>query len=46
MITPEQKLEIMKDKLNKLENSPKNSKCPGVVRKLSRQVRNLERSLG
>lgn len=46
MITAEQKLEIMKDKLNKLENSPKNIKCPGVVRKLSRQVRNLERSLG
>lgn len=45
MITPEQRLAIMKDKLNKLANSPKNIKCPGVVRKLTRQVRNLEKSL-
>lgn len=44
-MTTEQKLAIMKDKLNKLENSPKNIKCPGVVRKLTRQVRNLENSL-
>lgn len=45
MITVEQKLAIMKDKLNRLENSSKNIKCPGVLRKLNRQVRNLERSL-
>ena len=44
-MTTEQKLAIMKDKLIKLENSPKNQKCPGVVRKLTRQVRALERSL-
>jgi len=45
MITKEQKLAILKNKLGKLENSPKNIKCPGVVRKLTRQVRNLEKSL-
>lgn len=44
-MTTEQKLMIMKDKLNKLENSPKNAKCPGVLRKITRQVRNLEKSL-
>ena len=37
------KLAIMKDRLNRLGNSPKNIKCPGVVRKLRRQIRNLER---
>lgn len=42
MITKEQKLAIMKDRLKKLEGSPKNIKCGGVVRKLSRQIRNLE----
>lgn len=45
MITTEQKLAIMKDKLNRLSNSPKNVKCPGVVQKLSRQIRNLEKNL-
>ncbi len=45
MITTEQKLAIMKDKLNRLSNSPKNTKCPGVVQKISRQIRNLEKSL-
>ena len=37
------KIEILKNKLNKLEGSPKNIKCPGVVRKLRRQLRNLEK---
>ncbi len=45
MITKEQKLAILKDKVNRLENSIKNTKCPGVLRKLHRQVRNLEKSL-
>lgn len=44
-MTVEQKLTIAKDRLNKLENSPKNIKCPGVVRKLTRQVRALEKAL-
>jgi hypothetical protein len=37
------KLAIAKDRLNRLSNSPKNIKCPGVVRKLRRQIKNLER---
>ena len=45
MISSDDKLKIMKDRLNRLKNSPKNIKCPGAVRKLSRQVRNLEKSL-
>ena len=43
MITKEEKLAIMKDRLKKLNGSPKNIKCGGVVRKLTRQVRNLEK---
>ena len=38
-------LNYLKDKLARLEGSPKNIKCPGVLRKLKRQVRNLEKSL-
>ena len=37
-----EKLLLMKDRLGRLQNSPKNIKCPGVVRKLSRQVRKME----
>ena len=42
-MTKEQKLALMKEKLNKLQNTPKNLKCPGVLRKLRRQVRNMEK---
>ncbi len=42
-MTTEQKLAIMKDRLNRLANSPKDIKCPGVVRKLTRQIRALEK---
>lgn len=45
MITLEQKIAILKDKINRLENSPKNIKCPGVVSKLHRQLRNLEKEV-
>jgi hypothetical protein len=45
MITTEQRIAILKDKLTKLENSSKNVKCPGVVKKLTRQIRNLEKTL-
>ena len=44
-MTKEQKLALKKEKLNKLQNSPKNLKCPGVLRKLRREVRNLEASM-
>ena len=37
------KLAIMKDRLQKLENSSKNIKSGGVVRKLKRQIRGLEK---
>ena len=43
MITKEEKLTIMKDRFKKLNGSPKNIKCGGVVRKLTRQIRNLEK---
>ena len=39
-MTKEQKIAILKDRYNKLNNSPKNIKCPGVVQKLTRQLRN------
>lgn len=39
----EQKLAILKNRLATLEENPKNIKCPGVLRKLRRQVRSLER---
>ncbi len=44
-MTNSERLAIMKDKLNRLENSPKDIKCPGVVQKIRRQIRNLEKSL-
>ena len=40
-----ERLLILKDRLAKLSNTPKNIKCPGVVRKLRRQVRNSEAKL-
>ena len=44
-MTKTDKLAIMKDRYNRLSNSPKDIKCPGVLQKLSRQIRNLEASL-
>lgn len=41
-MTREQRLAIMKDRLSVLEQNPKNIKCPGVIKKLRRQIRNLE----
>lgn len=43
MMTKEQKLALIKSRLTRLEGTPKNIKCPGVVRKLRRQVRNAEK---
>ena len=37
------KVVIMKDRLQKLENSNKNIKSGGVVKKLKRQIRNLDK---
>ena len=41
-MTKEQKLILMKDRLATLKNSEKCIKCPGVIRKLTRQIRNME----
>ena len=41
----EQILALKEDRLNKLENSPKNIKAPGTVNKLRRQIRNIKKSL-
>ena len=45
MITVEQKLALMKNRLATLEENGKNIKSPGVVRKLKRQIRNMEQNL-
>ena len=42
-MTSEQILALKKDRLQKLENSSKNIKCGGVVRKLKREIRNFEK---
>ena len=41
-MTREEKLALMKNRKNKLNQSPKNIKCGGVLRKLIRQIRNAE----
>ena len=41
-MTKEQILQNKKVRLATLEQNPKNIKCPGVLRKLRREVRNLE----
>jgi len=38
----EQKLALMKDRFSKLSENGKNIKSAGVLRKLARQIRNLE----
>ena len=35
-------LVLKRERLNRLQNSNKNVKCPGVVKKLKRQIRNME----
>ena len=42
-MTREEKLALMKDRYNKLETNLKDIKCPGVKRKLARQIRNLSK---
>lgn len=44
-MTDRDKILILKVRLHKLESSAKNSDCPGVVRKLQRQIRNLEKQI-
>ena len=42
MINRESKLALMKDRLLRLSRSEKNIKCGGVLRRLKRDIRNLE----
>lgn len=44
-MTNADKLLQKKNRLVLLEDSPKNIKCPGVLRKLRREVRNLEKKI-
>jgi hypothetical protein len=46
MITTE-KIALMKERLNRMENlrTSQNIKCPGVRKKLERQIRNAESQL-
>ena len=37
---------IKQARLDKLKQSPKNTKCPGVVRALEREIRNLKAKMG
>ena len=46
MITKEQKLAMKKSRLAILESKVKNIKCGGVVKKLRREIRNLEQEVG
>ena len=41
-MSKEQRLALMKNRLFTLKGSPKNVKCPGIVRKLERQIRSME----
>lgn len=38
----EQKLALMKNRLTTLNANGKNTKSPGVIRKLEREIRNLQ----
>ena len=42
-MTREEKLLLLKVRLHKLESSPKAHDCPGVITKVKRQIRNLEK---
>ena len=42
-MTQEQKNAIIVDRYNKLKEKKINEKCPGVLRKLSRQIRNMNK---
>lgn len=42
MMNRESKLALMKDRFARLSRSEKNIKCGGVLRRLKRDIRNLE----
>ena len=41
-MTKESKIIMIDNRIRKLKGSDKNIKCPGVLRKLNRKLRNLE----
>lgn len=43
MMNRESKLALMKDRLLRLGRDSKNVKCGGVIRRLKRDIRNLEK---
>ena len=45
-MTKEEKLVLMKDKYNRLVQNGKNIDSGGVLRKLRRQIRNIEKAEG
>lgn len=42
-MTKEQKLALMENRIKTMEQSPKNIKCPGALRALRREYRNLSK---
>ena len=42
-MTKAEKLALLKERKKKLNESPKNIKCGGVLKKLNRQIRNMEK---
>lgn len=36
------KINLLKDRIKKMEGTEKNIKCPGVLRSLRRELRNME----
>ena len=42
-MSKQEKLALVKDRYNRLAGTPKNIKSGGVLRKLIRQIRNMER---
>lgn len=43
-MTKEEKLVLLRDRYARLSQSPKSAKSPGVVKKLARTIRNLEKT--
>lgn len=41
-MTQTETLALKRERLNRLQNSNKNVKCPGVVKKLRREIKNME----
>lgn len=42
-MTQTEKLALKRERLNRLQNSNKNIKCPGVCKRLRREIRNMEK---